>query len=162
MNNSSCSAHYALRRSFLMCLRHKDEQKIKAIRKTSHFLRCCLLTLFRVSPIILLGAYPNSERKDSSYELQKHVCMNTDRAKPMGSICRGDAGRKQVRFLCFCHKKHGLEQVAATVLKTADTLRSIQRHRGSVRPAHRSALSYVLRQVQKSERCAASVQTASG
>ena len=102
-----------------MCLRHKDEQKIKAIRKTSHFLRCCLLTLFRFSPIILLGAYPNSERKDSSYELQKHVCMNTDRAKPMGSICRGDAGRKQVRFLCFCHKKHGLEQVAATVLKTA-------------------------------------------
>ena len=139
-----------------MCLRHKDEQKIKEIRKTSHFLRCCLLTLFRFSPIILLGAYPNSERK------RQLLCMNTDRAKPMGSICRGDAGRKQVRFLCFCHKKHGLEQVAAPVLKTADTLRSIQRYRGSVRPAHRSALSYVLRQVQKSERCAASVQTASG
>lgn len=50
----------------------------------------------------------------------------------MGSICRGDAGRKQVRFLCFCHKKHGLEQVAAPVLKTADTLRSIQRHRGGL------------------------------
>ena len=59
----------------------------------------------------------------------------------MGSICRGDAGRKQVRFLCFCHKKHGFEQVAAPVLKTADTLRSIQRHRGGL-PVLRTDLHY--------------------
>ena len=57
-----------------MCLRYVNEQEDKRNREDLLLLLYGILTLYRYSPIILLGAYPDSERKTASLINGRNKC----------------------------------------------------------------------------------------
>ena len=81
----------------------------------------CLLTLYRFSPIILLGTHPNNARKRAAIMNGKNKYAGTQTEKNLWEAFAGESqARNKYSFFASVAKKQGFEQIAALFLKTAE------------------------------------------
>lgn len=81
----------------------------------------CLLTLYRFSSIMLLGAYPNNERKRGELMNDRNKYAGTQTEQNLWEAFAGESqARNKYSFFASVAKKQGFEQIAALFLKTAE------------------------------------------
>ena len=81
----------------------------------------CLLTLYRFSPIILLGTHPNNVRKRAAIMNEKNKYAGTQTEQNLWEAFAGESqARNKYSFFASVAKKQGFEQIAALFLKTAE------------------------------------------
>ena len=81
----------------------------------------CLLTLYRFSPIILLGTCPNNERRRAALINDRNKYAGTQTEQNLWEAFAGESqARNKYSFFASVAKKQGFEQIAALFLKTAE------------------------------------------
>lgn len=93
----------------------------KQKQESRQFMFYRLLTLYRFSSIMLLGDYPNNERKRGALMNDRNKYAGTQTEQNLWEAFAGESqARNKYSFFASVAKKQGFEQIAALFLKTAE------------------------------------------